>query len=115
MSDTRHEAEMSQFTYDPSALAEVPILAIPAGIVDPQALFAAFAPVLPGWFGDNFDALADVLMSHPDPLRIVHVDVPMLGAERQIYLDILDESDVIAIFPASARVAIEAALNPTGA
>ncbi|MGK0359088.1 MAG: hypothetical protein ACI9U2_001384 [Bradymonadia bacterium] len=109
----RREDEMSRFTYDQSALAEVPILAVPAGIREPKDLFAAYSPMLPGWFGDNFDALADVLTSHPTPLRVVHTDVPLVGAERQIYLDILDESDLIAIFPATARIAIEAALDPT--
>lgn len=100
---------MRRFTYDHSPLAEIPILAVPGGLRDAQALFAAYAPVLPGWFGQNFDAFNDVIAGL-DALRVVHVDVPLQGAERQIYLEILEESAVIAIFPAACQPAVEAAL-----
>jgi hypothetical protein len=49
-------------------------------------------------------------VSLEQPIRVVHVDLPLQGAERQIYLEILEESAVIAIFPEACRADIEAAL-----
>lgn len=98
------------FTYDDAPEARLTTIAIPAGITDKRALFTAFAPILPSWFGDNFDALSDVLSEQGARLRIVHADVPLSGAPRRIYLEILEDAENVVVFPSDCRAAIDEAL-----
>lgn len=98
------------FQYDPRPDARLTTIAVPRGVTTKGALFAAFAPILPGWFGDNFDALNDVLAERGATLRVVHADVPLTGDARRIYLEILEDAGCLAVFPSACKPAIEEAL-----
>lgn len=102
---------MTDFAYDPRPEAGLTTVAIPAGIDSKAALFEAFGPILPGWFGDNFDALNDVLGGAGEGLRIIHADVPLSGDAQRIYLEILEDSGCVVVFPAACRAAVEEALT----
>lgn len=124
------EATGFQFVPDPAAWKSPPgiVARIPEGIRSKQKLLAILADRLrfPAWAGRNWDAFEDSLRDlswlPPGAVTLVHSDLPFGGgANRGIYLSILNNAcrswaddpnhTLAVIFPASAAVAVAAALS----
>jgi RNAse (barnase) inhibitor barstar len=106
---------------------EVFVFDVPVGIETENELLLAYALGMgfPSYFGYNWDALWDCLMSRENlegrPVAIRHRDVPLLKVtdQCQIYLELLigavdesrrpetGDSDLFVIFPASAKRQLE--------
>ena len=97
---------------------------VPAGIRSEETLFSILSKALKfPYFGRNWDALNDCLhdFSWTDifQITVIHRDIPALGGDTRIYLDILadcvedwkrhENHQFRVVFPLSQTVAIEAA------
>jgi hypothetical protein len=115
-----------RFVDDPAARAARAgehLARVPAGLRDKAALLDALqgALSLPGYFGHNWDALDECLRDlgwiAAPRVVLVHADLPLAGADRRTYLEILRDDagrhggrELVVLFPSSVRGEVERAM-----